>query len=92
MIDKNYTEFVKRYKLGGLLWGKVKDEGQGLVFSGPLSKVEPEILNTIPNVEAGDLILVGAGPANHVNTASVDFVHMLPRKEKSFPKAMHFAG
>ena len=69
VIDKNYTEFVKKYKLGGLLWGKVEAGDDGFTWRGPLSKVEPELLATIPNVEAGDLVLIGAGPQAHVNTA-----------------------
>ena len=39
-----------------------------MVLSGPLSKVEAEFA-TIDGVEEGDLVLIGAGPANHVNTA-----------------------
>ncbi len=63
--DGAWLAFVKKYHLGGLLYGKLQD-GE---WSGPLSKVEAEWLSTIPNVEDGDLVLLGAGPANHVNTA-----------------------
>ena len=34
-----WTEFVKRYRLGGLLWGKVTADG----WTGPLSKVEEQL-------------------------------------------------
>ncbi len=58
-----WTEFVKRYRLGGLLWGKINDGG----WSGPLSKVEAELRAQIPAAEVGDVVLVAAGPASHVN-------------------------
>ena len=58
-----WTDFVKRYRLGGLLWGKRTDDG----WTGPLSKVEPELLANIPDCFAGDLALVGAGPAASVH-------------------------
>ena len=43
----------KRYKLGGLLWAKVVEapDGEGVKATGPLSKVEDDILGTIPNIE-----------------------------------------
>lgn len=63
VID-GWTDFVKRYRLGGLLWGKVTEAG----WSGPLSKVEDELRAQIDGVEAGDLVLVAAGPAAHVHT------------------------
>ncbi|RME24023.1 MAG: aspartate--tRNA ligase [Deltaproteobacteria bacterium] len=59
-----WTEFVKRYRLGGLLWGKRTDTG----WSGPLSKVEPALLDQL-GANPGDLALVAAGPAPHVHTA-----------------------
>lgn len=58
-----WTNFVKRYRLGGLLWGKVAAEK----WSGPLGKVEPELRAQIPGVEVGDIVLVAAGPAAHVH-------------------------
>lgn len=64
VID-GWTEFVRRYRLGGLLWGKVKDDGS---WSGPLSKVEPELREQL-GASPGDLAVVGAGPADHVHTA-----------------------
>jgi aspartyl-tRNA synthetase len=63
VIDQ-WTDFVRRYRLGGLLWGKVSDKG----WSGPLGKVEEELRAQIEGVEAGDLVLVAAGPAAHVHT------------------------
>ena len=65
VIDKNFIPFVKNYKLGGLLWGKYSNGA----FNKALSKVEPEYLSTIPDVQEGDLVLIGVGPAQHVNTA-----------------------
>jgi len=66
-LDK-WTDFVKRYRLSGLLWGKVKGapEEKGS-WSGPLKKVELEVLNQIDGVDDGDIVLIAAGPANHVN-------------------------
>jgi aspartyl-tRNA synthetase len=58
-----WTEFVKRYRLGGLLWGKVNADG----WSGPLSKVEEQFRSEIPGVEEGDVVLVAAGPAARVH-------------------------
>jgi aspartyl-tRNA synthetase len=63
--DGDWLGFVKKYRLGGLLYGKLEN-GE---WTGPLSKVESTFLSTIEGVEEGDLVLLGAGPANHVNTA-----------------------
>jgi aspartyl-tRNA synthetase len=65
VIDKNFVPFVKTYKLGGLLWGKYTSSG----WAKALAKVEDNYRAQIPNVEEGDLVLIGVGPANHVNTA-----------------------
>jgi aspartyl-tRNA synthetase len=63
-----HTLFVKRYRLGGLLWGKVSgDPSLAASWSGPLSKVEIDLLQQIPDVSSGDLVLVGAGPKAHVH-------------------------
>jgi aspartyl-tRNA synthetase len=92
VIDKNYTEFVKRYKLGGLLWAKVAEspDGEGVKATGPLSKVEDDILGTIPNVEPGDLVLVGAGPENHVNTAIGRLRAHVAKERKIIPEGYAF--
>ena len=62
-----WTQFVKAYKLGGLLWGKVTADG----MSGPLAKapVEGKTAALVQAVGAaeGDLILAGAGSPDHVN-------------------------
>ena len=59
-----WTEFVKRDRLGGLLWGKVAAEGS---WTGPLSKVEAQLRAAIPDVEPGDLVLVAAGAPSVVH-------------------------
>ncbi len=63
VLDR-WTAFVRRYRLGGLLWGKVKADG---AWSGPLGKVEAALRAQITGVNPGDLVLVGAGPAAAVN-------------------------
>ena len=66
-LDK-WTDFVRRYRLGGLLWGKVNgDPADKNSWSGPLKKVELEVLSQIDGVEQGDVVLIAAGPSNHVN-------------------------
>ena len=62
---KEWVDFVRDYRMGGLLWGKLED-GQ---WTGTLQKMEPELLAQIPNVQDGDMVLMGAGTANIVNTA-----------------------
>ncbi|MFZ5480854.1 MAG: aspartate--tRNA ligase [Myxococcota bacterium] len=60
-----WTLFVKRYGMGGLLWGRV-----GEPWTGPLSKLSPAEQAAIAQATSaspGDLILLGAGPAEHVN-------------------------
>jgi len=60
-----WTLFVKRYGLGGLLYGKV-----GAPWTGPLSKLseaEQAALAAHTGAKPGDLVLLGAGAPRHVN-------------------------
>jgi aspartyl-tRNA synthetase len=60
-----YTAFVKSYRLGGLLWGKVA----AAEISGPLGKAVTDRAAFLAATGAaeGDLVLVGAGNPKHVN-------------------------
>ncbi len=80
--DGAWLAFVKKYRLGGLLYGKLEN-GE---WSGPLSKVEPEYLNTLEGVEDGDLVLVGAGPVAHVNTAMGRLRAFVARERNLIPE------
>ncbi len=65
VIDR-YTDFVRNYRMGGLLWGKVS-EGS---MSGPLGKAVGDDLDGFlasSGAAVGDLVLVGAGSPSHVN-------------------------
>lgn len=69
ILDK-WTAFVKNYGMGGLMWGKVKDDG---TMSGPAAKSLPESLSMADFLSAlgasgGDLVLLGAGDAGVVHT------------------------
>jgi len=77
-----WTDFVKRYRLGGLLWGKVNEDG----WSGPLSKVEEKYRDMIPDVEVGDVVLVGAGPAAHVHAGLGKLREHIARERNIIPK------
>lgn len=77
-----WTEFVKRYRLGGLLWGKVNEDG----WSGPLSKVEDKYLAEIPDVQVGDVVLVAAGPAAHVHAGLGRLREHIARARDLIPK------
>jgi aspartyl-tRNA synthetase len=59
-----WTGFVKSYGLGGLLWGKLGEDG----LSGPLGKagVEAQALAEAAGAAPGDLLLVGAGKPSAV--------------------------
>ena len=62
-----YTEFVRNYGMGGLLWGKVTADA----ITGPLGKAVVEggrdAFLAAVGAKEGDLVLVGAGEAKHVN-------------------------
>ena len=80
VID-GWTEFVKRYRLGGLLWGKVTADG----WTGPLSKVEASYRAEIPGVEVGDVVLVAAGPAAHVHAGLGKLRERIARERDLIP-------
>ncbi len=65
VID-GWTEFVRRYGMGGLLWGKVA-EGKWAGPLGRLSEPEQAAVAELTGAEPGDLLLVGAGKASTVN-------------------------
>ncbi len=63
-----WTDFVKRYGMGGLLWGKINPDG---AVAGPLKKVDGNHLAAAfgkLGAEVGDVVLIGAGDAGKVNT------------------------
>jgi aspartyl-tRNA synthetase len=62
-----WTAFVKSYKLSGLLWGKIGEDG---ALSGPAGKVaaDPSAMLAAMAAGPGDLILLGAGPKGPVST------------------------
>jgi len=68
ILDK-WTDFVRNYGMGGLLWGKVKDDGS---LSGPAAKAPTSDDNRAAMLQAlgaepGDIVLIGAGAASKVN-------------------------
>ncbi len=65
-IDK-WTEFVRRYGMGGLLWGKVTDQGWTGGAGKLLSDAEKAVAGEKLGAEPGDLVLFGVGPAKNVN-------------------------
>ena len=72
VID-GWTKFVRNYGMGGLLWGKVavSPEG-GLGWSGPAKKLLSDeeraaVSERLGGAEAGDIVLLGLGPASKVN-------------------------
>ena len=67
-LDK-WTDFVRNYGMGGLLWGKVKDDGS---LSGPAAKAPTDDANRAAMLAAmgagpGDIVLIGAGDPDKVN-------------------------
>ena len=84
-----WTEFVRNYGMGGLLWGKVNEDG----ISGPLGKAvdDREVFLAATGASAGDLILVGAGRASTVNTGLGRLrVHVAHERELIDPEDFHF--
>ncbi len=62
-----WTLFVRRYGMGGLLYGKI---GENAVWTGPLAKLEPELqasLAAATGAQPGDLVLLGVGGPGQVN-------------------------
>jgi aspartyl-tRNA synthetase len=85
-----WTEFVRRYGMGGLLWGKVNPDG----WSGPMGKMlsasEKETVGAALGAEEGDLLLVGVGPAARVH-AGLGRLRAHVGKERGLTEAQKFA-
>ena len=85
-----WTEFVRRYGMGGLLWGKVNPDG----WSGPMGKMlsasEQEAVGAALGAEMGDLLLVGVGPAARVH-AGLGRLRAHIGKERGLTEAKKFA-
>ncbi len=65
-ILNGWTDFVRRYGMGGLLWAKLGQDK----WSGPLARLSEQERAAVAQAlgaEPGDLLLLGAGPAAHVN-------------------------
>lgn len=66
VLDK-WTEFVRRYGMGGLMWAKVTDDG----WTGSAKKLftdeEKATITQTLGAATGDLVLIGMGNADHVN-------------------------
>jgi len=81
-----WTETAKRLGLGGLLWGKLGPDG---AWSGPLGKLadaEKAAVAARTGFAAGDLLLVGAGPAEKVNPALAALRAQVARELDLVPK------
>ncbi len=67
-VADRWTEFVRRYGMGGLLWAKVNDDG----WAGPGGKLlglaEQAAVNEALSPEPGDTVLLGVGQPGKVNT------------------------
>jgi aspartyl-tRNA synthetase len=68
-ILDGWTAYVRNYGLGGLLWGKVQEDG---TLSGPLKKAleteeaRAELYEKL-GAESGDIVVLGAGAKEKVN-------------------------
>jgi len=85
-----YTDFVRRYGMGGLLWGKRNPDG----LSGPMGKMltesEQQAVFSALEAEEGDLLLLGVGPASRVH-AGLGRLRAHIGKERGLTKAVDYA-
>ena len=85
-----WTEFVRRYGMGGLLWGKLNEEG----MSGPMGKLlsdsEREAVCEALGAETGDLLLLGVGAASKVH-AGLGRLRAHIGKERGLTEETRFA-
>ena len=69
-VMDDWTELARKAGLGGLAYIRVQEDG---TWKSPIvkffSEAEKEALGARMDVEAGDLVLFGAGPRDTVNTA-----------------------
>jgi aspartyl-tRNA synthetase len=88
-VRDSYIEFVKNYKLGGLLWGKVA----GGEVSGPLGKALTDKATFLQALGAadGDLLLVGAGPFAQVNAGLGRLRAHIAKERDLVPQSYAFA-
>ena len=83
-----YSEFVKRYKLAGVLFAKVGADGTWSGALGKLSAEEQLRLAGTLDARPGDLILVGAGPAAAVH-AGLGYLRIhIARERKLIPEGV----
>jgi aspartyl-tRNA synthetase len=83
-----WTQFVKRYGMGGLMYGKV-----GQPWTGPLSKLssaELDALVAATGAQVGDLVLLGAGPAENVNPGMGRLRNQVARELNLIPPGFVF--
>ncbi len=83
-----WTQFVKRYGMGGLMYGKV-----GQPWTGPLSKLSPAELDALvaaTDAQVGDLVLLGAGPAENVNPGMGRLRNQVARELNLIPPGFVF--
>ena len=66
VLDK-WTEFVRRYGMGGLMWAKVGDDGWSGSAKKLFSDEEKAAIAQVLEAGTGDLVLIGVGKPEHVN-------------------------
>jgi len=66
-IADKWTEFVRRYGMGGLLWAKVNEDGRSGPGAKLLGEAEWAAIDDKLSPEAGDTVLIGVGAASKVN-------------------------
>lgn len=88
-----HTTFVKAYGLGGLLWGKVATTDGAIGVTGPLGKAipDPERFLAATGATEGDLLLVGAGQARHVNPGLGRLRVQIGKDRNLIPEGFAFA-
>ncbi|MFT7519987.1 MAG: aspartyl-tRNA synthetase, partial [Kiritimatiellia bacterium] len=86
-----WTTFVGTYGMGGLLWGKVKEDG---TLSGPAAKAPTDDANreamlSALGAEPGDVVVIGAGGDDSVNPGLGKLRVHIAKQRDLIPKGVY---